>query len=409
MELKQYKVKFGQSVATIYRRDDSDSLNWQFRIFLKDEGRYLCKSLRTSDIREAKEFAESELIEILAKKKAGQPIISCTFTEACRDFMIFEEQQSKAGIKGYSKRTLDMHNHYIRWVSRYVTEKFSTGIRTRLSEIDGNKDFAEYLEWRQKQGDVRRDTVQAELVGIRMAFRHAIQNGKAPERCIPVWNFETEESPTRERINVDTDYPKVLAVLKKWVKKAQGEVDVYNRELLHHVFLILAQSGMRTGECKQLKWSDIQRIDKNGDVVVRVRKETSKVRKDRDVLIPASTGGKKDGKPINYLLRWRDEFARHKSDGDFIFSIFTKGSAFAEDPIYRGYMSLREDLKAIGMDWYDLYHNRHLFASKAIVSGVPLAVVANAMGNSVAVVEKHYSHLLAEQSAQEIQRKRVLR
>ena len=410
VELSRYTVKFGRAKGLVYKREDSDAGVWYFRMFLTDEKRYIRKSLKTTDRREALEYAEDELVTILSKKKAGQPIMSATFTEACRDFRLHDEKCCAAGLKGYSKQTLALHNHYTRQGMKYFTDTFPAGIRTRLSEIDGKKDFAGYLEWRLKQGKARHDTVRAELVGIRMVFQLAVKNNKAPERSIPQWDFDLEETPTRKRINPETDYPKVLRVLKAWVSKANGDIDTYNRNLLHHVFLILAQSGMRTGECKQLRWSDIQRIDEETkNVVVRVRKETSKVRRDRDVLIPASTGGKKDGAAINYLLRWRDTYARHKEPGDYIFSIFTKGDSFANDPIYRGMMSLRGDLKAIGMEWWDLYHNRHLFASLAILSGVPLAVVSNAMGNSVSVVEKHYAHLLTEISGKEIYSKRVLR
>jgi integrase len=410
MELSRYVVKFGRAKGLIYRREDSDAGVWYFRMFLSDEKRYIRKSLKTTDIREAKEFAEDELVNILSKQKAGQPIIACTFTEAVREFQLHDEKCHKAGLKGYSKQTLALHNHYIRRGMKYFAENFPAGIRTRLSEVDGKKDFAGYLEWRLRKVKSRHDTVKAELVGIRMVLRYAVEQGKAPERCIPEWDFELEDTPTRERINTETDYPAVLKVLKAWTRKAQGEVDVYNRQLLHHFFLILAQSGLRSGECKQLKWSDIRAIDEEAmEVVVHVRKETSKVRRDRDVLISASTGGKKDGSRINYLLRWRDRYARHKNPNDFIFSLYTKGDTYADDPIYRGMMSLREDLKAVGREWWDLYHNRHLYASLAILSGVPLAMVSNAMGNSVAVVERHYAHLLAEQSSREIAKKRKLR
>jgi len=406
VKLSKHVVKFGRAKGLIYRREDLESNSWYFRMYLKDEGRYIRKSLGTTDIREAQEFAEAELVDILAKKKAGAPIISPTFTEICRDFMLDDEKELAAGM--ISKSTQEHHTHYIRWVSKYVAEKFPAGIRTRLSDIDAKKDFADYLTWRMAQGKVRRDTIRAELVGIRMVFKLAVKNGKALPNSIPEWDFEVEDSPQRERINVDTDYPKVLTVLKAWVKKAKRDVEIYDRELLHHVFLIMAQCGMRTGECLQLKWSDIQSIE-NGDVTVRVRKETSKVRKDRDVLIPASTGGKKSGKPINYLIRWRDQFARHKGENDFIFALFTKPDQYGKEPFYRGYMSLREDLKEIGMEWWDAYHNRHLFASKAVIAGVPLAVVANALGNSPAVVSKHYSHLLSAQSAKTIHEMRRMR
>lgn len=409
-ELSRYPITFGSARGLIYRRTDSTNGSWYFRVYIKEESRYIRKSLKTRDIREAKRFAEEELFDVLYKKKSGQSLISCSFTDACRQFQLHEKECANDNVKGYSQRTIDLHSHYIRQVSRYMSEKFPSGIRTKLSSIDGKKDFEGYLDWRRKRSSVSRTSINAELVCIRMVFQHAVKSAQAPGHCIPIWGFELDETPKRKRINPETDYQCVVKVLKEWVKEAKGEIDLYNRELLHHFFLIQAQTGLRTGELKQLKWSDIRDIDPNKlEAVIHIRKEITKVRKERDVVIVHSSGGKLGGTKINYLLRWKEKFARHKEVGDYIFPIFSSGDAYAEDALYRGMSNLKKRLKMFNREWYDLYHNRHFYASKAILAGVPLSVIANAMGNSVSVVERHYSHLLSEQSTREIANKKILR
>ena len=42
----------------------------------------------------------------------------------------------------------------------------------------------------------------------------------------------------------------------------------------------------------------------------------------------------------------------------------------------------------------DIYEVRHLWATRRLKEGVPVATVAKAMGNSIAVVEKTYAHLM---------------
>ena len=56
-----------------------------------------------------------------------------------------------------------------------------------------------------------------------------------------------------------------------------------------HVFVLLASStGMRVGELKQLRWSDLEKrqMDDGLKLVVSVRGETSKVRRGRTAVSP---------------------------------------------------------------------------------------------------------------------------
>jgi integrase len=407
-ELDRFKVRFGRHAATIYRRKDSGASTWHFRIYLKDEHVHYRKSLRTTDKRDAVQFAEQEIVNILAKQQNGQKIRSQTFAEAVRAFQLADEGELAAGI--ISKRTVIMHNYYIGTVSEYIKEKFKAGIRTRLSEIDGRRDFADYLEWRMKRGSIRRDSVQAELVGVRLVLRFAKDNGLCDEKSLPKWDFKTEPTPRRRRMN-DDDYPKVLACMQTWIKKAKGDVDTYNRQLLRHIFLLISATGMRTGEVLRLKNKDVEFIAREKlEAVIRIRAETTKVRQERRITVSASLGGRiTNPSPINYLIRWIDEYQIHKNPDDFAFSLYTKGTGQATFEFYRSYGALREDLEEIGLDWWDVYHNRHHFCTEAIRAGHPLALIAAACGNSVTVIEKTYSHILSEITTREMAKKRVVR
>jgi integrase len=43
---------------------------------------------------------------------------------------------------------------------------------------------------------------------------------------------------------------------------------------------------------------------------------------------------------------------------------------------------------------YCMYSFRHSYATWKIEAGVPIKQLADVMGNSVAIIEKHYSHAL---------------
>ena len=406
-ELNRFKVRFGRHTATIYRRKDSEAPTWHFRLYVKDEGLHYRKSLKTSDRRDAVQFAEQEIVNLLAKQQNGLKLRSPTVADAVRAFQLNDEGELAAGV--VSKRTVIMHNHYIGIGMYYIKENFKAGIRTRLTEIDGRRDFANYREWRMKRSKVRSHSVRAELVGMRMVFQFAKHNRLCTERSIPEWEFKTE-IPRRRRMG-DDDYSKVLACMRTWLNGAKGDVDTYNRHLLQHIFLLISTTGMRTGEVFGLKNNDVQMISRDAmEAVIRIRAETSKVRKERRITVSPSFGGRRhDATPINYLIRWIDEYQIHKEPEDFVFSLYTKGIKSGSDPFYRSYTSLREDLKEIGMEWWDVYHNRHYYITQAIRAGHPLAMIAVSCGNSIQIIEKTYSHLLSEHVTREMAKKRVVR
>ena len=353
------------------------------------------------------QFAEQEIVNLLAKQQNGLKIRSPTFAEAVRAFQLHDEKELAAEV--VSKRTVLMHNHYIHIGMEYLKEKFPAGIRTRLTEIDGKRDFEDYRDWRVKRRKVTWETVKAELIGIRMVFQFAKENRLCDDRSIPEWDFKTE-LPRRRRME-DGDYSKVLTCMKSWLKKAQGHVDTYNRHLLQHIFLLISATGMRTGEVFGLKNKDIQTISSDKlEAVIRIRAETTKVRKERRITVNPSFGGrKKDATPINYLIRWLDQYQIHKEPEDFVFSLHTKGGMNATYPFYRSYTSLREELKEVGMEWWDAYHNRHYFITQAIRAGHPLSMIAVSCGNSIQVIERTYSHLFSEQVTREMGKIRVVR
>ena len=95
-ELNRFKVRFGRHTATIYRRKDSEALTWHFRLYVKDEGLHYRKSLKTSDRRDAVQFAEQEIVSLLAKQQNGLKIRSPTVAEAIRAFQLNDEKELAA-------------------------------------------------------------------------------------------------------------------------------------------------------------------------------------------------------------------------------------------------------------------------------------------------------------------------
>ena len=66
-------MRFGKHRFTLYRRSDVGRSSWFIRMHLTKEGRHYRKSLRTTDLAEAQERAQHEVVNILAKVQSGTP------------------------------------------------------------------------------------------------------------------------------------------------------------------------------------------------------------------------------------------------------------------------------------------------------------------------------------------------
>ena len=249
---------FGPYKGTLYRRADISNSSWFFRIYLKDEGRHFRKSLRTDDLRLARELATKELIHILAKVQSGQRILAVSLADLRRRFSLHQQALVEQGQ--LAKNTLDNHGTRLNHGIGFLKHK-GKDLQTRVSSLDGGI-WNDYLEWRfadaQSRGTtIRRDVVRDELLTIRKMFLYANKEKLCTERVIPKWSFQVEkEGPKRQRMT-QRNYADFLTCIHNWIKEAKNDRETYNRLLLRHFVLVVSNSGMRSGELFGLKNKDV--------------------------------------------------------------------------------------------------------------------------------------------------------
>jgi integrase len=405
-------LTFGKYRATIYRRADLDRSSWFLRVFLKDEGRHYRKSLQTTDYDEAVTRATSELVGVLSKVESGQRILAVSLKDLVRRFSIHLEQQVASGA--LSPRTLVSQRYRVMLGVEFLKTQLSAGLDAKISGINGEV-FHKYLDWRlakaatdRKDGKIRRDVVRDELLVIRKMFLFARKEKLCAEGAVPTWDFVVErQGPRRERIT-QQDYKRFINAVRAWIGEAKNEKDHYHRRLLHHFVLVVANSGMRSGELFGLRNQDVEIRAFAKECIVTIRAETSKVRRERRITLIASTGGRSDGSwEVNYLQRWLADLQRHKEPKDFVFSPYDTGKKTARDVFYHSYKLLRIKLKNIGLDWFDTYHCRHFWITNRLLAEEPIHFVAKAAGTSTSEIEKTYSHVLTELATRHFGRKQV--
>ena len=393
-------IRFGRATATIYRRGDLKSSSWFLRIYLKGEKRHYRKSLRTSDRGEALDLAHDEIVAILAKLQSGQRILAIALKDLVSRYRA--HLQSRVDSGDIAPNTMQLNAYRIAHGCAFLASIYQTGMATKVGAIDGAV-FEGYLKWRAdkraaklKGATIRRDVVRDELIAVRKMFLYAKKERLCTEKSIPEWSFVAEKKSPRRRRMDDKDYKTVVQCIRSWVGEAKHPQDAYNRRLLQFLFLVIAQSGMRSGEAFGLRNSDVEPRPKTNDAIVNVRAETSKVRKGRRIVVFTRSGkGLTGTEEINPLLFWR-KFQRNKEPSDFVFSTYDDGKRSGRDIYYHAYGQLRKRLAEVNLEWFDTYHCRHYWITSRLYAQESIYDIAASAGTSIKEIESTYSHVLTE-------------
>jgi len=113
--LDSYEIEFAGRKGAIYRRADSASQNYQFRLYVREQKTYIRKSLGTAIHKEAVALAQREIAKIDGVVSSGQRINSISVLDATKDYLKHLEsavsqgarssQSYKAGLSLPSRKT----------------------------------------------------------------------------------------------------------------------------------------------------------------------------------------------------------------------------------------------------------------------------------------------------------------
>ena len=161
------------------------------------------------------------------------------------------------------------------------------------------------------------------------------------------------------------------------------------RKIVQHYVLVAANSGLRVGEQRQLRWSDVQLERHSANSTeqtlarIHVRAETSKVRTSRTFLC-------RNGQ---YFERLR-EIAKPKSEDELVFTIDGENQITQRTMLYHWHKMI-ELADIADRETRDLvpYSLRHFMITQRIMSGLSFRHIGDMCGTSVAQIEKTYYHL----------------
>ena len=377
--------------AIVYKRGDY----WQFRLWLRKEGKYARRSLGTRNRTTAIEKGKEQYLELYANLKQGKTYFSIDAKKAAELYVAHRQKDVEVGLI-VPGRLGTIRAHLKNWLD-------FIGRDTKLKEME-RTDCESYFHFRVKGAGrtaARQVTVQNEQSTINAMMDWLFKRGEGridgfDFRKLP--RIDTRDDAIRRSTFDDDEIKAIHQAIDRYCDRQEQSLE--EREWLMRCaagqfFRMAAMSGLRVGELMQLTWHDIwwrghwsKKKSKLISLVnVTVRAETSKTRKSRELYF------KDDG----YLRDWRrlivSTTGDHSEKGRPIFA------SDGKTPITKRalYYHFDKVLQLAGVDRTDRalvpYSFRHYFITERITAGLTYQQVAELCGTSVAQIERTYFHL----------------
>lgn len=352
------------------------------RIWSRDEKKYRWRSLRTGDLVEAKRAARKLLFEAETKESRGLPLTSKSMSTVIDGYVAFRERQVERGqtSKGMLRQVKRISRFWKEFIGRKAVEDVT------------ESDFRDFVEWRRdyysRMSVLPRNArlfpsdkeIQFNIMVGKAIIRWASQKGWRDPRDVPRFAFTA--SILRVRPGFDfSDYTKLLNALKDRIQRSSAPKFKRSRELLFYYVVVLANSGIRTGEANNLKIRDVEpftddlgkknfHLHVKGKVAYRpavFRAEAAPILEEWLAKRSGASPNERlfvmpDGSPIKFL---GDQFKAALKEANILEDRFGQP--------------------------YTLYSLRHFYALQAVKHGIDVYRIAKNMGTSVQMIEKYYA------------------
>lgn len=378
----------------------SRSALWQVHYKIGSAKKWYRKSSGTSVLSDAKQIAEDLFHEARVLEKRGLAVVSKKFKAIAEVVSTNFKAEVKAGTgkKSYAD--------YYRAIDSYLIPFFG---KHNIDNITPSL-ISEFHRWRTEHVgyELKSSTQNNHNAALNAVFDYAIEKKEMTESQRPSLKNTGAVGESRGIFSTD-ELIQLQQFIQKWATQTDKPKSRMMRELLGLYVAFVACTGVRPGtETKELKWKHIEFIQKPSMRVIHITlpqgKRGTRTLIARNELWPLLD--KLRQLQTEYKDLTLEELIAKKADAH-IFRL-----ADGTMP-YNLIHTFADCLTAAGMSKGDkdgkdrsLYSLRHYYATQRILEGVSFGQLANQMGTSILMIERHYSHLkplmIAEQLAGEI-------
>ena len=370
----------GDGRIILYKRKKLGNQIWNTRLKIPQTKGYVIRSCRTTDEYAARRFAEDLYYELEGKSRRGEVIQSPSFADVFGEW----KKDYPIEMRGRTQQYIDGN---IRRGELYLAPFFG---KTSMDQINERLMSSYFLNRRSSENGSPPEnvTLRHEATVLRHILRYARTKGYIPAvPPIPQPKMKVNPRPDIPR----QEWRKLYTYLRTYVSQSQDKRRYRERLYLQNWILILANTGMRVGELRRVRWRDVSQVStidgesrlsfrvvgKTGERVVisnrGVEEYVSRLWKFRTEE-KGMTKNKGDKPSL-------DEFVMCSRDGKPIGS-FKKG--FERVLTECGVLYDGNGKKRVP------YSLRHTYATMRISEGVNVYQLASNMGTSVDMIEMYY-------------------
>ena len=341
--------------------------------------------------------------ELRYLKKHGKKIYSINIKKGVEMYLTDKKQyvglSGNNGIVEGRWKTIRTHlNHFLEYVKKDAKVKDLDVNTLRSYEREGVDTNYELFRKKQNAAD---DTIRNEVASINACIKYLyehreglsdIQAFKVPQLTKRKYNKDGDE--IRRQTFQSEEWQSFYTAMRTQAAKTHNKdiSEYFDKQLVRHFLLVMANSGCRNGELRQIRWKDI-RVEKHIGVsqkkyslaFMRIPPQTSKVRIGRTFY--ANCG--------KYIERWQKilkECGTTYVDDDFVFG--KDGKEFSNSSLNKHFSKIM-DMTSISKERRDdlvIYSLRHMFITNMSLSGATFDSIAQHCGTSIAQIERVYKH-----------------
>lgn len=378
---------FRDGMIYLYKRADYKKPTWLCRVKVPNGKGYINRSTGTGDEHQAFKFADDIYNELLVKSLTGEATVGKRIGPAIEAYIRRLEPDRDALSIHYKILLMERSKAFLQ---RRTFDEVST---TLLSQL------VDHLIENSKKQRLSPNSIKRIHSDIKHFLNWCIEQDYLGE----VPRFPKVNSKASRRPHFDTkDWRKLTRHLREFVK-VKNRTTLRSRLMLRDYILILANTGIRVGEARLLKWRDIREVGGTEDgklsVVLTVRGKTGI----REVV--ASTGEVKAY--FRRLLELRESELGAVPDADSLVFCHKDGTEIGS--FKKSFSSL---IKSAGVErdtfgeMRTIYSLRHTYATFRLTEGVNHYALARNMGTSVAMLEQYYGHTSNVVAADELTKRK---
>lgn len=401
----------------VYRRERSDI--WQCRY--KIDGRWIRKTTKEHELDKAKLKADRLRIEDEIRAEKKLPLITRRFRDvALITLDEIEKELKQLGLDTTNSKYKDYHAVITNYLIPILGKRY-------INKID----YDVLDELRMKREELMgkaptRSTLLTHNAVLNRVFKQASIMGYITIESIPQLDLKGRKTVKRPAFTY-TEIQTLLSELKSWKDKTTNKQSQLMRELLFDYVVILLDTGARPGkELYNLLWQQVEpkndpieiktgELDEEGNEITRTdlrrsvlltvtgKTGTRQIVGHKDT-VTALTNIAKRNYDVEFSALYPLQNVATANNTDKVILTSNKSKPTNFNNMFDKFLAETGlSIDPVRKQKRVLYSLRHTYATfKLTYDKVPIHLLARQMGNSVAMIEKHYDHMIIKNAVEHL-------